>query len=256
MSEIIQPICKADHVTKIYKLGMNQSVDAISDISLEIKPGETIGLVGESGSGKSTLGRQLAAMEQPTDGKIFYKGMDLSEKKNLKEVRTEIQMVFQDTYASLNPRKTVFQILYEPMAYHKLADRGNAAEKVNRLLEMAELPSSLSGRYPGMLSGGQRQRVCIARALALNPKLIIWDEPVSALDVTVSVQILELIRSLQKELGLTSVFIGHGIGAVAYVSERLAVMKDGHLVEIGDSEQIVNRPQHAYTKALIQAAKY
>lgn len=256
MNETIRPVCQADHVTKAYPVSAFRSVEAVKDVSLSIYPGETLGLVGESGSGKSTLGRQLVALEHPTGGTVRYQGQDLSDRTALRAVRTQLQMVFQDTYASLNPRKTVFQILYEPMAYHGLANRSNAQVQVNRLLDMAELPQVYARRYPHALSGGQRQRVCIARALALNPKFIVWDEPVSALDVTVAAQILELMKQLQRELGLTSVLIGHGIGAVAYVSQRLAVMKDGRLVEVGPTDQILNHPMDAYTRALIRAARY
>lgn len=256
MNETIQPVCQADHVSKRYPISTFRSFEAVKDVSLSIYPGETVGLVGESGSGKSTLGRQLVALEQPTKGTVRYQGKNLSDRATLKAVRTQIQMVFQDTYASLNPRKTVYQILYEPMAYHGLANRENGAKQVKRLLDMAELPQIYASRYPHALSGGQRQRVCIARALALHPKFVVWDEPVSALDVTVAAQILELMKQLQKELGLTSVFIGHGIGAVAYVSQRLAVMKDGKLVEVGTTDQIINHPKAPYTRALIQAARY
>ncbi|MCD7734109.1 MAG: ATP-binding cassette domain-containing protein [Clostridiales bacterium] len=195
-------------------------------------------------------------MEQPTSGSVRFEEQDLSHRRQLKSVRTRIQMVFQDTYASLNPRKTVFQTIYEPMAYHGLANRENGRREVARLLELAELPERYADRYPHALSGGQRQRVCIARALALNPDFVIWDEPVSALDVTVAAQILELMVRLQQELGLTSVMIGHGLGAVAYVSQRLAVMKDGVLVETGTREQIIDHPNHPYTQSLIRAARY
>lgn len=256
MSALIQPVCRVEHLTKAYRLSAFRSVEAVHDVSLSVRPGETLGLVGESGSGKSTLGRQMVALEQPTQGKVLYRGEDLSRPEILKSVRTQLQMVFQDTYSSLNPRKTVFQILYEPMAYHGLANRSNGAAQVNRLLDMAELPRVYARRYPHALSGGQRQRVCIARALALNPKFVVWDEPVSALDVTVAAQILELMKKLQRELGLTSVFIGHGIGAVAYVSQRLAVMKEGRLVEVGETAQILNHPNDSYTRTLIRAARY
>lgn len=251
-----QPILRADHVSKTYKLSAFRSVEAVKDVSLELFPGQTLGLVGESGSGKSTLGRQLVALEQPTGGEVFYVGKPLSDARYLNRVRTQLQMVFQDTYAALNPRKTVFQTLYDPMAHHHLADRGNGEEKVRRLMDMAELPFSYASRYPHALSGGQRQRVCIARALALEPKVVVWDEPVSALDVTVAAQILDLMKSLQKDLRLTSVFIGHGIGSVAYVSQRLAVMKDGRLVEAGETREIIEHPREDYTKELIAAARY
>lgn len=256
MNEMMQPVCQADHVSKSYPLSAFRAQQVLRDVSLSVYPGETLGLVGESGSGKSTLGRQLVALERPSEGAVRYQGRDLSERGYLKQVRTELQMVFQDTYASLNPRKTVFQTLYEPMAYHGLANRQNASQQVYRLLDMAGLPRTYAQRYPHALSGGQRQRVCIARALSLNPKFVVWDEPVSALDVTVAAQILELMKQLQQELGLTSVFIGHGIGAVAYVSQRLAVMKDGQLVEMGQTNQILNHPNAPYTRTLIQAARY
>lgn len=256
MNPVNQPVCQTEHLSKTYRLAAFRTLEALKDVSLSVYPGETLGLVGESGSGKSTLGRHLVALEQPTRGCVRYQGIDLSDQRARKGVRTQLQMVFQDTYASLNPRKTVFQTLYDPMAYHGLADRNNGEAKVARLLDMAELPRAYARRYPHTLSGGQRQRVCIARALALNPKFVVWDEPVSALDVTVAAQILDLMLNLQKELGLTSVFIGHGIGAVAYVSQRLAVMKDGRLVEIGSRKQILEHPNDAYTQTLIQAARY
>ncbi len=256
MNETNPVVCQADHVSKTYRLSAFRRVEAVKDVSLTIQKGETLGLVGESGSGKSTLGRQLAALEQPTSGSVRFEGRDLSDRRQLKAVRTRIQMVFQDTYASLNPRKTVFQTIYEPMAYHGLANRENGRQEVARLLELAELPDSYADRYPHALSGGQRQRVCIARALALNPGFVVWDEPVSALDVTVAAQILELMVRLQRELGLTSVMIGHGLGAVAYVSQWLAVMKDGELVEMGTREQIIDHPNHPYTQSLIRAARY
>ena len=249
-------ICQLEQVSKSYRLSGRRTLEAVHDVSLTLYEGETLGLVGESGSGKSTLGRQIVALERPTGGKVTYRGRDLADRSWLRQVRCEIQMVFQDTYASLNPRKTVFQTLYEPMAYHRLATRADGRQKVERLLDMAELPAAYAVRYPHELSGGQRQRVCIARALALNPKFVVWDEPVSALDVTVAAQILELMRRLQRELGLTSIFIGHGIGAVAYVSDRLAVMQSGRLVEVGPTEQIVNHPRERYTQTLIRAARY
>lgn len=256
MTQMIQPVLQAEQISKTYKLSPFRSVDAVKAVSLELYAGQTLGIVGESGSGKSTLGRQLIALEQPTGGEVRYLGKSLSDPGYLRSVRTQLQMVFQDTYASLNPRKTVFQTLYDPMAHHGLADRGNGERKVRELLDMAELPGSFAERYPHSLSGGQRQRVCIARALALRPKVVVWDEPVSALDVTVAAQILDLMKSLQQDLGLSSVFIGHGIGSVAYVSRHLAVMKDGRLVELGETEQILNHPKEDYTRALIAAARY
>lgn len=256
MTQMTQPVLRAEQISKNYKLSAFHSVEAVKNVSLDLYPGQTLGLVGESGSGKSTLGRQLIALEQPSEGRVLYHGKPLSDARHLSSVRTELQMVFQDTYAALNPRKTVFQTLYDPMAYHGLANRTNGKKKVRALLDMAELPFSFAERYPHALSGGQRQRVCIARALALQPKVVVWDEPVSALDVTVAAQILDLMKKLQKELGLTSVFIGHGIGSVAYVSQRLAVMKGGRLVEEGETERILSAPTEDYTRELIAAARY
>lgn len=256
MMQDTQPVLRAEQISKAYKLSAFRSVEAVKNVSLDLYPGQTLGLVGESGSGKSTLGRQLIALEQPTEGRVLYQGKTISDPRHLSSVRTELQMVFQDTYAALNPRKTVFQTLYDPMAHHGIACKADGAAKVKELLDMAELPFSYASRYPHALSGGQRQRVCIARALALKPKVVVWDEPVSALDVTVAAQILDLMKQLQKELGLTSVFIGHGIGSVAYVSQRLAVMKNGRLVETGETSEILNHPKEDYTRELIAAARY
>lgn len=228
---------------------------AVDGVSFQLFEGETLGLVGESGCGKSTLGRQIVGLERPTGGRILYEGKDLGNMKpaQIKPFRTQLQMVFQDPYSSLNPRKHIFEILSEPMLYHGLADRGNVSQKIEALLDMTGLPKSCLGRYPREFSGGQRQRIGIARALSLNPRLLVCDEPVSALDVSIQAQILNLLRDLQKELELTCIFIGHGLGAVNYVSSRIAVMYLGRIVELADRKDLIRHPIHPYTRALFQA---
>ena len=230
-------------------------IRAVDGVSFSIHKGETLGLVGESGCGKSTLGRQIVGLEQPTGGRILYKGSDLSHmrKPELKAIRTQLQMVFQDSYSSLNPRKHIFEILAEPMLYHGLADRNNIHQKVEYLLDLVGLAKNALGRYPHEFSGGQRQRIGIAKALSLNPSLLVCDEPVSALDVSIQAQILNLLKNLQKELDLTSIFIGHGLGAVNYVSDRIAVMYLGQIVELADSRELFDHPLHPYSKALFDA---
>lgn len=256
-----EPLLKVEHLKKYYPqnrpiFGRPTSwIRAADDVSLELYPGETLGLVGESGCGKSTLGRMIAGLEAPDSGRIWYKGQELTAKggRGYSAVRTEIQMVFQDSYSSLNPRKQIFQILSEPMLYHSLADKHTVHKKAEHLMELVGLPLSALDRYPYEFSGGQRQRIGIAKALSLEPKLLICDEPVSALDVSIQAQILNLLKSLQKELDLTCIFIGHGLGAVNYVSRRIAVMYLGKLVETGESSELFVHPVHPYTRTLLGA---
>ncbi|MEE1114675.1 MAG: ABC transporter ATP-binding protein, partial [Eubacterium sp.] len=210
---------------------------------------------GESGCGKSTVGRLLVGIEKPTSGEILYRGQDLVHMsgKNIGAIRTELQMIFQDSYSSLNPRKRVYDILSEPMLYHKLADRSTVDARVDELLEEVGLPKNAKRRYPHEFSGGQRQRISIARALSLNPSLIVCDEPVSALDMSIQAQILNLLKDLQDRLGVTYLFIAHGLGAVHYVSQRIAVMYLGQIVEMGESDEVFRHPVHPYSRALISA---
>jgi oligopeptide/dipeptide ABC transporter ATP-binding protein len=231
-------------------------IKAVDGVGFCINQGETLGLVGESGCGKSTIGKLIASLEKPTKGSILYKGQDLTKlsSRNLSKIRTEIQMVFQDSYSSLNPRKHIFEILAVPMVYHGIVSKKDALKEVDRLLDMVGLPANSKGRYPHEFSGGQRQRLSIAKALSLHPELIICDEPVSALDVSIQAQILNLLRDLQKELKLTCLFIGHGLGAVNYVSDRIAVMYLGQIVEIANAKELFQNPVHPYTRAICDAA--
>ena len=256
-----QALAEARHLCKDFKISGENSLfpktfSAVKDVSLAIYPGETFGIVGESGCGKSTVAKLMMCLEKPTAGEIWFQGNrvdDLPEGKR-RALRPRFQMVFQDSGSSLNPRKRVEDILAEPMRYHRLGDRAWVDARVEELLSMMGLPAEMKNRYPHELSGGQRQRVCIAKALSLNPDLIVLDEPVSALDVSVQAQILNLLRELQEKLHLTYLFIGHGLGAVHYISHRIAVMYMGQVVEMGPSDELFDHPAHPYTKALLDAA--
>ncbi|MER5933706.1 dipeptide ABC transporter ATP-binding protein [Streptomyces sp. NPDC002054] len=231
------------------------AVQAVDGLSFDIAPGESLGLVGESGCGKSTTGRLLTRLMEPTGGKITYKGQDITHasRKQLAPVRSEIQMIFQDPYASLNPRQTVGTIISSPMEINGINPPGGREKRVRELLEIVGLNPEHYNRFPHEFSGGQRQRIGVARALALEPKLIIADEPVSALDVSIQAQVINLLQKLQRELGIAFVFIAHDLSIVRHFSERVAVMYLGKIMEIADRDSLYNRPRHPYTHALLSA---
>lgn len=231
------------------------NVRAVDGVSFDLKEGEVLGLVGESGCGKSTLGRTVLHLIEATEGKIFFQGQDLTQlpSRELAKKRPELQMIFQDPYASLDPRMTVFSALAEPLLVHKKAKSSTVTEKVAALLQEVGLSPNSMHKYPHEFSGGQRQRISIARALSLNPKLIVADEPVSALDVSIQSQIINLLRELQHKHHLTMVFISHDLSVVRYISNRVAVMYLGKIVEIGDTERVFQKPLHPYTQALLSA---
>ena len=261
MSRQQNPLIQVKDLKKYYpvKTGIiphvTDYVKAVDGVSFSIYEGEILGLVGESGCGKTTIGKLLTGLEKPTEGAILYRGMDILDwtAKEQKKYRTKIQMIFQDPYSSLNPRKHIYEILAAPMLYHGISDKQTVQKDVKELLEMVGMPQSALGRYPHEFSGGQRQRIGIARALSLKPEFIVCDEPVSALDVSVQAQILNLLKSLQNELQLTLLFIGHGLGAVHYVSDRIAVMQNGRIVELGDAREVFHHPQQEYTKMLLNS---
>ncbi|PLR78657.1 peptide ABC transporter substrate-binding protein [Bacillus sp. V3-13] len=230
-------------------------VKAVDGLNLNIYPGETVSLVGESGCGKSTTGRAIVKLDPPTEGKVILEGRDLSNVSGpeLRKIRTKMQIIFQDPYSSLNPRKRIGDLLAEPLLAHKLASKDEVNDRVDKMLEVVGLTKLHRSRYPHQFSGGQRQRIGIARALILNPKLVICDEPVSALDVSIQAQVLNLLKDLQKEFQLTYLFIAHGLGAVKYISDRIAVMYLGKIVELGKTEDIFKKPKHPYTQVLLNA---
>ena len=229
-------------------------VRAVDDISLDIYAGETLGLVGESGSGKSTLGRLILRLIEPTSGSVNFAGRDLltASRGEMRHLRRDLQIIFQDPFASLDPRYRVEDIVAEPLLIHGVS-RSDIRNRVSELMRAVGLDESARQRYPHEFSGGQRQRIGIARALALRPKFIVCDEPVSALDVSVGAQIVNLMKQLQRDFGLTYLFISHSMPVVRYLSSRIAVMNRGRLVEIGDTDQITTRPAHAYTRSLLEA---
>ena len=256
-----EPILVAEGVKKYYPIqggvlgGKIGEVRAVDGVSFSVRRGETLGLVGESGCGKSTLGRALNRLEDPTAGRVLFEGKDVASasRQELFGLRRDIQMIFQDPYSSLNPRMTIGEIVREPLLVHRDGTKAEQLTKVRELLEIVGLSADLLGRYPHEFSGGQRQRVGVARALALEPKLVIADEPVSALDVSVQSQVLNLMVRLQGERNLTYVFISHDLSVVEYISDTIAIMYLGRIVEIGPVEAIFERAAHPYTRALIQA---
>ena len=231
-------------------------VHAVDDVSLAIKSGETLGLVGESGCGKSTLGRLILRLDEPTSGKVLFEGEDILtyDAERLRNLREEMQIIFQDPFSSLNPRKSVAHIIGEPLLVHGMKSRAEREARVEELLKVVGLGHEHMRRYPHQFSGGQRQRIGVARALALNPKLIICDEAVSALDVSIQAQVINLLQDLQAEFGLTYLFISHDLSVVEHISDRVAVMYLGKVVELADSDAIYSNPLPPYTQALLGAA--
>ncbi|WP_178918140.1 ABC transporter ATP-binding protein [Natronomonas gomsonensis] len=262
------PLIRTENLTKYYStesgfldrlLGEDKDVKAVDGVDIEIKEGETLGLVGESGCGKSSLGRTLLQLEDVTAGSAYYRDgteeVDLAELSNseMREYRKDLQFIFQNPFASLNPRLTIADIIGEPLDVHGIASGDERQERIEELLETVGLQASHAGRYPHEFSGGQRQRIGIARALAVDPDFIVCDEPVSALDVSVQAQILNLLMDLQEELGLSYLFIAHDLSVVEHIADRIAVMYLGEIVEVGTPEEVFTEPHHPYTEALLSA---
>ncbi len=252
-----EPLLKVEHLKQYFPISRKFTVKAVDDVSFDIYPGETYGLVGESGSGKSTIGRAVIRLYDPTAGKIIFDGRDISGKMNAETtnyLRTNMQMIFQDPMACLNPRKKVVDIIAQGLdVHHMYSSFDEREEKVARILQKVGLAPEHATRFPHQFSGGQRQRIGIARALVMNPRLIIADECISALDVSIQAQVVNLMKDIQQETGSAYMFIAHDLAMVKYISNRIGVLHLGHLVESGTTEEIFEQPVHPYTKSLISA---
>lgn len=251
----MEPIVSVRNLKKYFKVGSG-TLKAVDGLNFDIYPGETFGLVGESGCGKTTAGRTLIRLYEPTDGNVIFNDQDIYtlSKSKMQDVRRDFQMIFQDPYASLNPRMTVEEIISEPLDIHKIyKDKKEQRKRVVELLELVGLNEEHAMRFPHEFSGGQRQRIGVARALALNPKFIVCDEPISALDVSIQAQVVTLLKDLQERLGLTYLFIAHDLSMVRYISDRVGVMYLGHMMELAGSEELYDNPMHPYTKALLSS---
>lgn len=252
-----EPLLKVENLCQYFKVSSNYTVRAVDNVSFEIYPGETYGLVGESGSGKSTIGRSVIRLYKPTSGKITFDGKDISGRMNKETdgfLRTYMQMIFQDPMACLNPRKKVGEIIGEGLDIHHLyASKAEREQKINRILKKVGLAPEHIDRYPHQFSGGQRQRVGIARALIMNPKLVIADECISALDVSIQAQVVNMMKDIQKETGAAYLFIAHDLSMVKYISDRIGVLHYGHLLETGTTDELFANPIHPYTKSLLSA---
>lgn len=258
MEESRDIILEIKHLRKWFPVSGTRGkkhVKAVNDVSLSIRKGETLGIVGESGCGKSTFARLVLRLIDATDGEVLYKGTNLMtlSKEQLREMRKHFQMIFQDPYASLNPRQTIGQILCEPFIIHKICSIKAARERAKQLLDLVELPEESLTKFPHEFSGGQRQRVCIARAMAVMPDVIICDECVSALDVSIQAQIINMLKHLQREYGLTLLFISHDLRVVKHISDQVAVMYLGEVVECSEKDELYQRPIHPYSRALLSA---
>ncbi len=252
-----EPLLKVEGLKQHFRVSRHFTVKAVDGVSFEIYPGETYGLVGESGSGKSTIGRSVIRLYEPTEGSISFDGMDISgkmSKKDIGDLRVDMQMIFQDPMASLNPRKKVEDIVGEGLdIHHTYTSRSDRSKQVSDILKKVGLAPEHGSRYPHQFSGGQRQRVGIARALIMNPKLIIADECISALDVSIQAQVVNLMKDIQEETGLAYLFIAHDLSMVKYISDRIGVLHLGHLLETGTTEEIFENPIHPYTRSLLSA---
>lgn len=257
MNNVKEPLLKVENLKQYFRVSSKYTVKAVEGVSFEIYPGETYGLVGESGSGKSTIGRSVIRLYDPTDGTITFNGTDISKrlsKADSNKLRTQMQMIFQDPMASLNPRKKIGDIVGEGLDIHRMyKTNAEREEKIKGILQKVGLAPEHATRYPHQFSGGQRQRVGIARALIMNPKLIIADECISALDVSIQAQVVNLMKDIQQETGTAYLFIAHDLSMVKYISDRIGVLHLGHLLETGTTEEIFENPIHPYTKSLLSA---